>query len=150
MNCVISGTGLHTPPESISNEELVGAFNAYVQRFNAEHAEAIEKGEVEALQESSAEFILKASGIASRHVVDRSGILDPERMTPNLRPRTMDEQGILCEKGALEALLVPGNWEDVHLEYFIDCIKSIKSTCYFIKNMAWEPWGKLTVFTNPF
>ena len=28
---VISGTGLYTPPESISNDELVDSFNAYVE-----------------------------------------------------------------------------------------------------------------------
>ena len=32
---VISGTGLFTPPNSISNDELVTAFNAYVDLFNA-------------------------------------------------------------------------------------------------------------------
>ena len=34
----ITGTGLFTPEESVSNEELVTAFNAYVENFNAEHA----------------------------------------------------------------------------------------------------------------
>jgi len=33
---VISGTGLFTPPYSISNDELVTAYNAYVELFNAE------------------------------------------------------------------------------------------------------------------
>ena len=32
---VISGTGLFTPSESISNEELVTAFNSYVELYNA-------------------------------------------------------------------------------------------------------------------
>ena len=32
---VISGTGLFTPEESISNEELIDSFNAYVELFNA-------------------------------------------------------------------------------------------------------------------
>lgn len=99
----ISGTGLYTPPESISNQELVAAFNAHVRGFNAAHAAAIEAGEVEARQESSAEFILKASGIRSRYVVDRSGILDPERMAPRLRPRGVEEPGILCEMSVAAA-----------------------------------------------
>ena len=43
-NVVISGTGLYTPANSISNEELVQAFNAYVQQFNADNAAAIESG----------------------------------------------------------------------------------------------------------
>ena len=38
---VISGTGLYTPAQSISNEELVESFNAYVQQFNADNAAAI-------------------------------------------------------------------------------------------------------------
>ena len=38
---VISGTGLYTPAESISNEELVASFNTYVELYNEEHAEAM-------------------------------------------------------------------------------------------------------------
>ncbi len=63
-NVVISGTGLYTPANSISNEELVQSFNAYVALFNADNAEAIARGEIQALTESSAAFIeKKASGI---------------------------------------------------------------------------------------
>ena len=40
-NVVISGTGLYTPANSISNEELVQSFNAYVAQFNADNADAI-------------------------------------------------------------------------------------------------------------
>jgi beta-ketodecanoyl-[acyl-carrier-protein] synthase len=96
-NVVISGTGLYTPPNSISNEELVASFNAYVQAFNAENAAAIERGEIEALAESSVAFIEKASGIKSRFVVDKDGILDPKRMTPRIPERSNDEWGVLCE-----------------------------------------------------
>ena len=32
---VISATGLFTPSDSISNEELVASFNAYVDLYNA-------------------------------------------------------------------------------------------------------------------
>ena len=35
---VISGTGLFTPTQSISNAELVESFNAWVAQFNAENA----------------------------------------------------------------------------------------------------------------
>ena len=66
INAVISGTGLYTPSESISNEELVETFNTYVNKFNEDHAGEIASGEIEALQESSAAFIEKASGIKSR------------------------------------------------------------------------------------
>ncbi len=43
---VIATTGLYTPPDSISNAELVEAFNAYVERFNAENAAAIDERRV--------------------------------------------------------------------------------------------------------
>ena len=43
-NVVISGTGLYTPANSISNEELVQSFNTYVHQFNADNAAAIERG----------------------------------------------------------------------------------------------------------
>lgn len=96
-NVVISGTGLYTPANSISNDELVASFNAYVQQFNADNAEAIARGEIVALSESSTAFIEKASGIKSRFVIDKDGILDPQRMVPRIPERSNDEWGILCE-----------------------------------------------------
>ena len=39
---VISGAGLWKPPHIITNEELVGSYNAYAERFNADHHAAIE------------------------------------------------------------------------------------------------------------
>jgi beta-ketodecanoyl-[acyl-carrier-protein] synthase len=77
---VISGTGLYTPSQSISNDELVESFNSYVNTFNTEHATEIEAGSTQALAESSSAFIEKASGIKSRFVIDKAGILDPTRM----------------------------------------------------------------------
>ena len=59
----ITGSGVFTPVEVITNDELVAAFNAYADRWNAEHAAAIAAGEVEAKAHSSSEFILAASGI---------------------------------------------------------------------------------------
>jgi len=100
---VISGTGLYTPPNSISNDELVQSFNTYVAQFNAENAAAIEAGEVQALSESSAAFIEKASGIKSRFVMDKAGILDPQRMKPHLPERSNDEWSILCQMGVAAA-----------------------------------------------
>ena len=93
----ITGTGLFTPEESVSNEELVTAFNAYVEIFNAEHAADIEAGTVEALAASSVAFIEKASGIKSRFVMNKSGIIDPEIMCPRLPERSNDEPSILAE-----------------------------------------------------
>lgn len=107
VKAVISGTGLYTPPHAISNEELVTAFNTFVDNYNAENAAAIEAGEVEPLQHSSVAFIEKASGIKSRFVVEKDGILDPEKMRPSIPERSNDEVSILAEigiKAAREAL----------------------------------------------
>ena len=93
----IIATGLYTPPQSISNAELVTAFNEYVALFNAENARAIEAGEIEPLQPSSSEFVEKASGIKSRHVVDKAGILDPRRMAPMIPARANEELSALAE-----------------------------------------------------
>jgi beta-ketodecanoyl-[acyl-carrier-protein] synthase len=100
---VISGSGLYTPPESISNEELVASFNTYVETFNREHAADIEAGRVAALQPSSAEFIVKASGVERRYVVEKANILDPKRMRPKIRRRSNDEISILAEIGLAAA-----------------------------------------------
>lgn len=108
---VISGTGLYTPEESVSNEELVTAFNSWVDLFNAENSEAIALGEVEAKTHSSAEFIEKASGIRSRFVLDKTGILDPTRMTPSIAERPNTELSVMAEigvKAAKEALNMAG------------------------------------------
>jgi len=94
---VISGTGVYTPPYSISNAELVAAFNAYAARFNATHAVEIASGEKAAIPDSSADFIFKASGIEARYVVDKQGVLDPDIMAPRLRPRSNEEPSILAE-----------------------------------------------------
>ncbi|WP_299192004.1 beta-ketoacyl-ACP synthase III [uncultured Erythrobacter sp.] len=100
---VISATGLFTPEESISNEELVESFNTYVDRFNAANADAIEAGEVTALEHSSVGFIEKASGIKSRHVMSKAPILDPDIMTPRWEERTNDEWSMMCEIGVTAA-----------------------------------------------
>ncbi|AMS30869.1 MAG TPA: beta-ketoacyl-ACP synthase III [Hyphomonadaceae bacterium] len=100
---VISATGLYTPPNSITNEELVDSFNRYVELYNGEHAAAIEAGEVAALTPSSVEFIEKASGIKARFVVNKDGILDPTIMAPRIPERPNDELSILAELAARAA-----------------------------------------------
>ncbi len=97
QKAVISATGLFTPEQSISNEELVGAYNAWAEGWNAANAEAIAAGEIEAKTPSSEAFIEKASGIKARFVMDKSGVLDPERMLPHLPARGDDELSILAE-----------------------------------------------------
>ncbi|GGX54282.1 beta-ketoacyl-ACP synthase III [Tateyamaria omphalii] len=93
----ITGTGVFTPEQSISNAELVEAFNAYADLYNTEHADEIAAGEVEAKDHSSEEFIVKASGIERRYVMDKSGVLDPKVMHPLLRQRSDDEPSIMAE-----------------------------------------------------
>jgi len=99
----VSGTGLYTPPHSISNEELVTAFNTYVRKTNAANAGAIAAGTRTALVESSAEFIVKASGIKARYVMDKAGILDPEIMCPRIPERPNDKISILAEMAVTAA-----------------------------------------------
>ena len=96
-DAVIAATGLYTPPNSLSNEELVVTFNAYVAAFNAENTEAISAGHMEGLTPSSAEFIEKASGIKSRFVIDKTGLVDPELMRPIIPERSNDELSVLAE-----------------------------------------------------
>ena len=115
----ITGTGVFTPSESITNAELVAAFNAYVDRENEANAKAIAAGELDPLQYSSEEFIVKASGIESRYVMDKAGVLDPAVMHPQLRQRGDDEPGIMAEMAvdaAKKALAQAGKTaEDVDL-----------------------------------
>lgn len=93
----ITGTGLFVPSQIISNEELVQSFNAYVVKFNADHADEIARGELEPLSESSAEFIEKASGIKQRYVLEKEGILNPDRLHPYFKERPNEELSLMAE-----------------------------------------------------
>ena len=110
-DAVIAATGLYTPPNSLSNEELVETFNTYVERFNAANAKAIEAGEVHALTPSSAEFIEKASGIKSRFVVDKTGLVDPELMRPIIPERSNDQLSVLAEMAVEAAMDALVSWD---------------------------------------
>ncbi|MDO6589349.1 beta-ketoacyl-ACP synthase III [Loktanella sp. D2R18] len=98
-NVAITGTGLFTPSEIITNDELVVAFNAYADLWNAENAAAIDAGLVQAKPHSSSEFIVAASGIENRYVLDKAGALDPTRMFPRLAQRADDTPGYMAEIG---------------------------------------------------
>lgn len=100
---VISATGLFTPPDSITNEELVASFNTFVDRHNAANAAAIAAGKAEALSHSSVEFIEKASGIKARHVMSKAAVIDPDTMCPRLPERGNDELSIMAEIGVAAA-----------------------------------------------
>ena len=93
----ITGTGLFTPPDSISNAELVASLTASVEKFNADHADEIAAGTVAPRDLPDEEFIEKASGILSRHVMEKEGVLDPARMRPHLPTRSEDELGVQAE-----------------------------------------------------
>lgn len=99
----ISSTGIFIPPEVITNEELVTAFNQYAQLENARHAEAIAAGTRQAIPDSSVEFIEKASGIQRRYVMEKSGVLDPHRMYPRFKPRPDTELSMMAEIGVAAA-----------------------------------------------
>ena len=88
---VISGVGVWHPKDSITNEELVDSYNAYVDAFNEENKAQIEAGEIAAMPYSSAEFIEKASGIKSRYIYQKEGALDITRMKPKIAPKADDE-----------------------------------------------------------
>ena len=102
MSVYISGTGLFTPKESITNEELVNSFNSYVANHNEANSSLIDSGEIEPLTPSSSDFIKKASGIEQRFVLDKEGILDITRMRPCLEERPNTEVSVQAEM-AVEA-----------------------------------------------
>ncbi len=95
----ITGHGVFTPSEVITNDELVVAFNAYADAWNADNAEAIARGEAEAMAHSSADFITSASGIERRYVIDKTGVLDPTRMGPRIDARPDDAPSLMAEMG---------------------------------------------------
>ena len=100
---VISGSGVWTPPNIITNEELVESYNAYAERFNADHAADIAAGKIEEKYLSSVRFIEKTSGIKARHVYTREGILDIDRMRPKFPERKDEELSNQAEIGVFAA-----------------------------------------------
>ncbi len=93
----ITGSGVYTPESILTNEEMCEAFNEWVRRENARNADAIAAGEMQPLRESSPEFITKASGIKQRYVQDRTGLVDPDRLVPNIPDRPDSENSYQCE-----------------------------------------------------
>lgn len=86
----ITGSGVFTPSQIITNDELVVAFNAYADRMNAAGADP-------QIPQSSADFIKSASGIEQRYVLDKSGVLDPARMYPRLETRPDEAPSQMAE-----------------------------------------------------
>ena len=105
----ITGSGLWSPSAVISNDELVASYNEYARRHNEANASSIERGEVLALTPSSSEFIEKASGIRQRYVIDKAGVLDPERMRPSIPARNNDELSLMAEMAVAAATMALEN-----------------------------------------
>src|ERR1700733_4951382 len=93
----ITGHGVWHPDTILENPELCVAFNEFVHRENVRYADEIAAGKREPLKESSPEFIEKASGINRRYVEDKTGLMDPERMCPNIPDRPEDQLSIQAE-----------------------------------------------------
>ncbi|THF59544.1 beta-ketoacyl-ACP synthase III [Ollibium composti] len=96
---IISGIGVEIPEPVITNEELVASFNAWV---DAENPKREARGEPP-LQKSDAAFIVHASGVRQRHVIEREGILDPARMAPRIAPRPDEALSLQAEFGMAAA-----------------------------------------------
>lgn len=100
----IAGTGIWYPDDSISNDEIVESFNAYVDSFNDANKDAINNNKVLKLEYSSTEFIEKASGIKTRYVIDKKGILDINKMMPSVVHEDASKMSIHAEVGIKAAL----------------------------------------------
>lgn len=98
-NIYIAGTGIWHPADKISNDEIVNSYNSYVERFNNDNQSDIDKGLRQPMEFSSAEFIEKASGIKSRYVIDKEGILDIDRMMPRVKNEHPDRLSIHAQVG---------------------------------------------------
>ena len=96
---ILRGVGVFIPPDVITNAELVESFNAYVadenQRRSADGRSLLES--------SNTRFIVEASGIEERHVLEKHGILDPSRMMPDFAERPNDALSIQAEFGLASA-----------------------------------------------
>lgn len=101
ISAVISATATYLPPEQIGNDELVASFNAYIDAEN--EARAVSGDAL--LERSDADFVERASGIRTRHVLERTGILDPGRMVPIIAERGNSDLSVQAEFGVHSARL---------------------------------------------
>ena len=99
----IAGTGIWYPDDKVTNEEIVTSFNAYVDNFNKDNASEISKGHFKPMEHSSVDFIEQASGIQTRYVIDKKGILNPEKMMPSLNNEDESIMSVHAEKGLIAA-----------------------------------------------
>jgi beta-ketodecanoyl-[acyl-carrier-protein] synthase len=75
------------------------------------NAKAIAAGEWWPLMPSSPEFIEKASGIKSRYVVDKTGLVDPDLMRPIIPERPNDQISVLAEMAVEAAMDALVSWD---------------------------------------
>ena len=104
---LISGTGLWVPEYTLTNEELVQSYNEYAISYNSQNHKEIEEESLISMPLSSAEFIFKASGIKSRYVYQKEGVLDINRMKPLIASRpndTLSDQAEMAVKAAKLAM----------------------------------------------
>lgn len=100
MNAVaIASTGVFTPEATISNSELAAAFNQFAAAYNAEHAAAIQAGERIAKKPLDPRQIENITGVRSRHVLDKAGVLDPKRMRPSFPQRAPNALSVMASMG---------------------------------------------------
>ena len=60
QNIYITGTGFWIPEDGLTtNDEVVNSYNAFVDNFNLDNAEAISAGSLEALSHSSSNLLKK-------------------------------------------------------------------------------------------
>lgn len=118
-NTAITGSGVHVPPDIVSNDELCASFNVWVREENARREADIAAGRQTPLEESDPAFVEKVSGIRRRHFWDRTGVLDPSRMCPNIPDRpeeALSVQAELAVSAAERALEAAGRrGEDIDL-----------------------------------
>jgi beta-ketodecanoyl-[acyl-carrier-protein] synthase len=97
VKSAITGTGLWVPRHAIANEELVASHRRAVAAWNEEHAAEIAAGRAEARDPSTDAWIVRASGIHSRYVIEKTGVLDPARLRPHLPLRGEQELSVQAE-----------------------------------------------------
>jgi beta-ketodecanoyl-[acyl-carrier-protein] synthase len=131
MPAAITATGVWVPDTVLTNDQIVAAYNAHAERWNAAHAAPIAAGDLAAKQPSSSEFIVQASGIHQRHVVTADGLLDPDRMYPRLPPRPDDAPSLTAEIGAKAArtALTKAGRDPVEIDAIL-CAASIHERAY--------------------
>ncbi|MEC7523133.1 MAG: beta-ketoacyl-ACP synthase III [Myxococcota bacterium] len=101
----LTGSASFAPPHVVTNEQLCAAYNTWARAENARR----EGTDLPPLDESTPEFIDRASGILRRHYWDAEGILDPNRLCPRIPDRADDalsvqaEMAVRAARGALES-----------------------------------------------